>query len=139
MFKGPARAITRNALVVAIGFLPLLVAPLIPYRTVGFFMFMIMLTASIGTLLILPAIITGFPSIVFEEKKKGITCSCGKCVLMSLIIAASVIYVLLGYNITRWNVATVAAVIVVVLLSGVCSFISRRKACLNTGDKDTEV
>ncbi len=36
MFGGPGRAIVRNALVVAIGFLPLLAAPLVPYKTVGF-------------------------------------------------------------------------------------------------------
>jgi len=66
LFGGPARAITRNALVVAIGFLPLLVAPLIPYRTVGFFMFAIMFVSSLATLIMLPAIITLVPRIVFE-------------------------------------------------------------------------
>ena len=43
MFTEPARAILRNALIVSIGFLPLLVSPLMPYRTVGSFMFMIIL------------------------------------------------------------------------------------------------
>ncbi len=37
MFEEPARAITRNVIVVAIGFTPLLLAPLVPYQTVGIF------------------------------------------------------------------------------------------------------
>ena len=64
----PGRAILRNALIVSIGFLPLLLSPLVPYKTVGFFMFMIMLTSSIGTLLILPAIITPLEKLVFKGK-----------------------------------------------------------------------
>jgi predicted RND superfamily exporter protein len=42
MFGDPARAISRNVLVIAIGFLPLLAAPLIPYKTVGIFLCAIM-------------------------------------------------------------------------------------------------
>ncbi len=37
MFQEPARAISRNAIVIAVGFLPLLAAPLVPYNTVAFF------------------------------------------------------------------------------------------------------
>ncbi|MCA9400763.1 MAG: MMPL family transporter, partial [Candidatus Omnitrophica bacterium] len=71
MFKGPGRAIIRNALVVAIGFLPLLAAPLIPYKTVGFFMFMIMAVSSIATLIILPSLITWISDAIFKPKSKG--------------------------------------------------------------------
>ncbi|GAF70896.1 unnamed protein product, partial [marine sediment metagenome] len=42
MFKEPAMAISRNAITIAVGFTPLLVAPLVPYRTVGFFLATIM-------------------------------------------------------------------------------------------------
>lgn len=69
MFNEPGRAIMRNTLIIAIGFLPLLAAPLIPYKTVGFFMFMIMMVSGISTLVLLPSIITAFPGIVFNEKK----------------------------------------------------------------------
>ena len=58
LFAGPSRAITRNALVVAIGFLPLLFAPLVPYKTVGILISTILAISALGTLLILPAIIT---------------------------------------------------------------------------------
>ena len=55
MFQGPGRAISRNAIVIAIGFLPLLAAPLVPYNTVGFFMAAIMAVSGIVTLMLLPA------------------------------------------------------------------------------------
>jgi predicted RND superfamily exporter protein len=57
MFKEPARAISRNAIVIAIGFTPLLLAPLVPYQTVGFFLATIMGVSGIVTLLLLPAIL----------------------------------------------------------------------------------
>ncbi|MEO0856817.1 MAG: MMPL family transporter [Bacteroidota bacterium] len=55
LFAEPARAITRNALVIAIGFLPLLVSPLVPYNTVGVFLATIMAASCLATLLLLPA------------------------------------------------------------------------------------
>ena len=130
MFGSPARALIKNALVISIGFLPLFASPLVPYNTVGFFMFMIMLVATIVTLMLLPALITGFPWLVFEEAKVKAVCSCGKCVLMSLIIASALAYVLLGYDLAKANVTTFLCVAVVVVLSGVCSVISRQKMCL---------
>ncbi|HPG30583.1 MAG TPA: MMPL family transporter [bacterium] len=56
MFDEPATAITRNIIVIALGFLPLLLSPLVPYQTVGFFLTAIMIVSGIGTILILPAI-----------------------------------------------------------------------------------
>ena len=56
MFEEPGRAIMRNAIVIAIGFLPLLAAPLVPYNTVGFLMAAIMAVSSIVTVVLLPAI-----------------------------------------------------------------------------------
>ncbi|VAX35820.1 Putative transporter [hydrothermal vent metagenome] len=70
IFAGPGRAIVRNALVVAIGFLPLLAAPLVPYKTVGFFMFAIMAVSGFATLMIIPAIISLNPKILFMCSKK---------------------------------------------------------------------
>ena len=57
VFGEPARAITRNAIVVGVGFLPLLLAPLRPYQTVGFFIALILIFAGVATVLILPALI----------------------------------------------------------------------------------
>jgi predicted RND superfamily exporter protein/outer membrane lipoprotein-sorting protein len=55
MFNEPARAISRNAIVIAIGFLPLLASPLVPYNTVGFFLAAIMAVSCGVTLILLPA------------------------------------------------------------------------------------
>jgi hypothetical protein len=129
MFKSPGRALIKNALVVSIGFLPLFVSPLVPYNTVGFFMFMIMLVASIGTLLILPAIISGFPGAVFPKSESPLTCSCGKCVLVGLIITAAIVYVLLGYSLARLNITAIIAIAVIAVLSGACVLASRHDKC----------
>ena len=60
VFDGTAQAIWRNVLVIAIGFIPLLFANLIPYVTVGSFFLIIMLVSGVTTLLIIPAIIALF-------------------------------------------------------------------------------
>lgn len=65
MFDEPATAITRNALVIALGFTPLLFAPLVPYITVGIFLASIMAISALVTLLILPSVITMGKRIIF--------------------------------------------------------------------------
>ncbi len=55
-FEEPARAIARNAIVIALGFTPLFFAPLVPYVTVGAFMASIMAISGAATLLLLPAV-----------------------------------------------------------------------------------
>jgi len=60
MFQEPSRAITRNAIVIAIGFTPLLLSPLMPYITVGFFLASIMALSALVTLVLLPALMTLF-------------------------------------------------------------------------------
>jgi predicted RND superfamily exporter protein len=57
-FEEPARALTRNALIIAIGFAPLLFASLVPYIIVGVLLTSIMLLSWLATLLLLPALIT---------------------------------------------------------------------------------
>jgi len=56
MFEEPARAISRNVLVIALGFVPLLFANLVPYKTVGMILASILLLSGLFTLLIYPAI-----------------------------------------------------------------------------------
>lgn len=60
MFGEPSRAILRNMVVIAIGFLPLLLATLIPYRTVGVILALILFLSGIVTLVLLPSIIKVF-------------------------------------------------------------------------------
>jgi len=71
MFEEPGIAILRNAIVIAIGFLPLLAAPLVPYNTVGIFLASIMAASCIITLILLPAIMTVAKKIIFPAKTRS--------------------------------------------------------------------
>ena len=51
----PGRAIARNAIVITIGFLPLMASSLSPYVTVGAFFASLMLFTTLATLFILPS------------------------------------------------------------------------------------
>lgn len=68
MFEEPARAISRNIIVIAIGFTPLLIAPLIPYQTVGVFLASIMVLSGLATMFILPAMITIIQKWLFPSR-----------------------------------------------------------------------
>ena len=67
MFREPAMAISRNAIIISLGFTPLLLAPLVPYKTVGFFLAAIMAVSWLATLFILPAIMTALKRFLFQE------------------------------------------------------------------------
>ncbi|MES0371589.1 MAG: MMPL family transporter [Mariprofundaceae bacterium] len=60
MFGESARALAKNALIVSIGFTPLLFAPLVPYITVGVLLASIMALSWGTTILLLPALIRIF-------------------------------------------------------------------------------
>ncbi|NVJ62504.1 MAG: MMPL family transporter [Gammaproteobacteria bacterium] len=68
MFEEPGRAITRNAIVIAIGFTPLLFAPLVPYITVGIFLASIMAASAIVTLLMLPSALNVLKRFLFNTQ-----------------------------------------------------------------------
>ncbi|MFC1855680.1 RND family transporter [Thermodesulfobacteriota bacterium] len=53
IYAEPARAIFRNAIIIAIGFTPLLFASLVPYKTVGMFLASIMILSCMSTLMFL--------------------------------------------------------------------------------------
>jgi len=57
MFGEPGRAIARNAIVITLGFLPLMAASLTPYVTVGAFFALLMVFSTLGTIYILPAVL----------------------------------------------------------------------------------
>ena len=58
MFGEPARAISRNVIIIALGFLPMLIASLIPYKTTGILLFAILSISGVATLFVLPALLT---------------------------------------------------------------------------------
>jgi predicted RND superfamily exporter protein len=55
MFSEPGRAIARNAIVISLGFLPLVLSSLTPYVTVGVFFALLMAFSTVSTLFLLPA------------------------------------------------------------------------------------
>ncbi|GAA5317722.1 MAG: hypothetical protein AseanaTS_29270 [Candidatus Pelagadaptatus aseana] len=68
IFGEPARAISRNAIILGAGFTPLLMAPLVPYQTVGVFIASIIISAAIATLLILPACLKLLQNLLFQAE-----------------------------------------------------------------------
>ncbi len=60
IYEEPARAITKNAIIIAIGFVPMFFASPTPYIVVGIFMASIMVLGWVVSLALLPSIITLF-------------------------------------------------------------------------------
>jgi hypothetical protein len=67
MFEEPARAISRNIIIIAVGFTPMLFSTLSPFRTVGALFATIMVVSGICTLLLLPACLTLMRTRLFGE------------------------------------------------------------------------
>jgi predicted RND superfamily exporter protein len=61
-FHEPAQALARNIVVIALGFVPMFFATLVPYVTVGAFFFGIMLISGASTFLIMPATLSFYPA-----------------------------------------------------------------------------
>jgi predicted RND superfamily exporter protein len=131
MFGGPARAITRNVLVIAIGFLPLLLAPLVPYKTVGLFLCAIMGLSGVITLTALPAIMRLAEKRLFKVATTVVSpsCNCVFCLIISIAVV-----VLISINLHQyWHLGftrlAVVSAIVVPIMALACGLVSRRQAC----------
>ncbi len=70
MFREPGLAIARNAIVIAIGFTPLLFAPLVPYITVGWLLAGIMALSALVTLFLLAALMGAHNGWLFRKAMK---------------------------------------------------------------------
>jgi uncharacterized membrane protein YdfJ with MMPL/SSD domain len=129
-FGEPGRAIMRNVIVIAVGFLPLLAAPLVPYITVGFFLASILFVSGMGTLLLLPALIRVLEPLLFPKTRvSSITCMCGTCVLSALTAV-----LLVAVNVHQFMEVGVTALTWVSLgilpvLGIACCLMSRREKC----------
>ena len=71
IFEGAGRAISRNVMVIAIGFVPMLFSSLVPYITVGSFFLAIMIVSGLVTMLLLPALTQIFRKSLFPEARKA--------------------------------------------------------------------
>jgi predicted RND superfamily exporter protein len=140
MFGEPARAISRNVLVIAIGFLPLLAAPLVPYKTVGVFLCAIMGLSGAVTLLALPAMIRVAERLLLGPSVRPVaaSCNCGLCLVVSAAMVVLVSLNLHEYWNLGWTRLGLISMIVVPLLGLVCGIMSRRRACKGIESKATE-
>ncbi|MDL1960474.1 MAG: MMPL family transporter [Deltaproteobacteria bacterium] len=131
VFAEPARAITRNIIVIAVGFLPLLLAPLTPYNTVGTLLAFMLVTAGLGTLLLLPALIKILEKRLFVTKKvMGPTCNCSACVISSVTLVLLVTISLYQYaTVVGWTTLTWISVIAIPVMATGCGLLSRREKC----------
>ncbi len=68
IFEGAGRAISRNVIVIAIGFIPMMFSTLVPYITVGSFFLAIMVVSGLVTMLLLPALSNIFKKSLFKVK-----------------------------------------------------------------------
>ncbi|OHB60160.1 MAG: hypothetical protein A2167_08220 [Planctomycetes bacterium RBG_13_46_10] len=131
MFGEPARAISRNVLVIAIGFLPLLAAPLIPYKTVGIFLCAIMALSGAVTLLVLPAIIALAERGMFKlaQVPVSLSCNCGFCLVISAAMAALIAVNLYQNLKLGWSRLTLISIIAIPIMALICGIMSRRQKC----------
>jgi len=70
IFEGAGRAISRNVLVIAIGFIPMMFSTLVPYITVGSFFLAIMVVSGLVTILLLPALSVTFHKVLLPVRAK---------------------------------------------------------------------
>ena len=141
MFGEPATAITRNVLVIAIGFLPLLAAPLIPYKTVGIFLCAIMALSGAVTLLALPAILKLLEKVLFRRigQPKSVTCNCGFCLIISIAITVLLMLNLHQYwKLSPGKLAVISLIAIPIMVLS-CGIMSRRQACKTAADREKKI
>jgi len=135
VFGEPARAITRNIIVIAAGFLPLLLAPLVPYQTVGMLLATILLVSGVATLLLLPALIRVLERWLFRPQAKVLApaCNCGLCLVASTTVV--VLVALNLYGAFGWTTVTWVSAVAVCVLAFTCGRLSRRARCRLSEEK----
>jgi len=130
VFGEPAHAIARNVIVIGVGFMPLLLAPLVPYQTVGIFIAAILLTAGVATLLIIPALMTVLERFLFPKTKLCcLTCNCATCTISSVALIALVAINLNQFFNVGWTALSWWSLGAVVTLVLICYIMSRRDRC----------
>lgn len=130
MFGEPARAITRNMIVIAVGFLPLLAAPLMPYKTVGFFMAGILAVSGVATLFVLSALLRLLERRLFRvAAPQSAPCNCAVCFFSSAAIVVLVALSIHQYAAVGWGTLTWMSVVAIPILALICGRLSRREAC----------
>lgn len=136
VFGEPARAIMRNVIVVAVGFLPLLLAPLMPYITVGFFMAAILFLSGATTLVLLPALVKTLEPLLFPKTRIcSVTCQCGTCIVSGLAAVAVVAVNVQQFLYVGWTTLSWVSLVLLPIIAGSCWLLSRRTQCAPQDDR----
>jgi hypothetical protein len=139
VFGEPARAIARNIIVIAAGFLPLLAAPLVPYKTVGTLMATILLVSGVATLLLLPALVRVLRRWLFvRHEAMGPTCNCATCIATAAALVAAIALAVSSYLHIHWTKLTWVSLAAVPLLALLCGITSRRERCKMESERSQE-
>ena len=137
IFAEPARAITRNVIVIAVGFLPLLLAPLTPYNTVGTLLASILMVSGVATLLILPSLVRVLEKRLFVAKKVlGTGCNCVTCAVSSVTLVALIAITMHQYAGVSWGKLTWISVVAIPVMAMSCGLLSRREKCKILNEKE---
>ena len=130
VFGEPARAISRNIIVIAVGFTPLLLAPLVPYQTVGLFLANILLLSGIATLYLLPPLITVLQRRLFTETRlTKVTCHCATCLVVAIAGVVLIALNLHQYAQVSWHRLTILSMVAIPAAAVWCSLIAKRQKC----------
>lgn len=125
VFGEPALAISRNAIVVGVGFLPLLLAPLTPYKTVGTFIAAILAAAGLVSLLILPSMIKYLERILFPRTVHcSRVCHATTCFVTTVALAALIDVNLQAVAGVGWTKLILISIPSVAVVSLVCYLFS---------------
>ena len=130
IFAEPARAITRNIIVIAVGFLPLLLAPLTPYKTVGVLLAAILFVSGAATLVLLPALMKVLEKPLFKGRPvAGACCNGIACIVSSVTLVVLIALTLVSFTNVSWSALTWFAVIAIPVMALGCGILSRREKC----------
>jgi len=130
LFGEPARAISRNIMVIAFGFMPLLAATLVPYKTVGIFLASIMVVSGVATLIILPSLVKLLGKKLFPPVPvMGSACNCVLCIASSITVVFLIAINFYQYSHIGFSALTWISLIAIPLLVLGCGFMSRREKC----------
>lgn len=136
VFGEPARAITKNVVVIAVGFTPLLLAPLVPYITVGVFLGSILLISGGATLLILPSLLRVMEPLLFPKStKSSILCNFGTSFSICVTAIALVAINVHQFFTLSWHLLAVWGLALTVLSAVLCYLLSKRASCRTTATR----
>jgi len=133
MFGEPARAITRNVIVIAVGFTPLLFAPLVPYITVGIFLASILLVSGIATLVLLPSLIRLLEPLLFPKTELcSLLCQFGTTFVASITGIALIAVNIHQFLEIGWGPLSGACVLLAAVAGVVSWLLAKRRSCKKT-------